>query len=157
MISNNAIDMAVFIMDNLGLDSTAHPLSMFAQAELLVFQNKFTDAFAQMDLLSNLYPEHGLLDDILYLKGRILVKQRKYPEAVAIFDEVYSTYPEGIRADNALFAMAGLYENQLGDPAKAQELYEKIFVDYSGSTFSVEARKRFRALRGDFGQGDDLN
>jgi TolA-binding protein len=157
MISNNAIDMAVFIMDNLGLDSTAHPLSMFAQAELLVFQNKFTDAFAQMDLLSNLYPEHGLLDDILYLKGRILVKQRKYPEAVAIFDEVYSTYPEGIRADNALFAMAGLYENHLGDPAKAQELYEKIFVDYSGSTFSVEARKRFRALRGDFGQGDDLN
>jgi TolA-binding protein len=110
-----------------------------------------------MDLLSNLYPEHGLLDDILYLKGRILVKQRKYADAVAVFGEVSTTYPEGIRADNALFAMAGLYENQLGDPDKAKELYEKIFVDYSGSTFSVEARKRFRILRGDFSPDEELN
>jgi tetratricopeptide (TPR) repeat protein len=157
MISNNAIDMAVFIMDNLGLDSTAHPLTMYAQAELLVFQNKFAEAFTQMDLLSNLYPEHGLLDDILYLKGRILVKQRKYADAVAVFGEVSTTYPEGIRADNALFAMAGLYENQLGDSDKAKELYEKIFVDYSGSTFSVEARKRFRILRGDFSPDEELN
>jgi TolA-binding protein len=144
-------------MDNLGLDSTAHPLTMYAQAELLVFQNKFAEAFTQMDLLSNLYPEHGLLDDILYLKGRILVKQRKYADAVAVFGEVSTTYPEGIRADNALFAMAGLYENQLGDPDKAKELYEKIFVDYSGSTFSVEARKRFRILRGDFSPDEELN
>jgi hypothetical protein len=53
--------------------------------------------------------------------------------------------------------MAGLYENQLGDPDKAKELYEKIFVDYSGSTFSVEARKRFRILRGDFSPDEELN
>jgi hypothetical protein len=45
--------------------------------------------------------------------------------------------------------MAELYELQLNDPAKAMELYEKIFIDYSSSTFSIEARKRFRRLRGD--------
>ena len=32
---------------------------------------------------------------------------------------------------------------------KAKELYEKIFIEYSGSTFAVGARKRFRILRGD--------
>jgi len=157
MISNDAIDMSVFIMDNLGLDSTAHPLSMYAQAELLVFQNKFTEALEQMTVLANLYPEHGLLDDILYLKARIFMRQRKYAEAGDIFEEIYTTYPDGIRADNALFALADLYEHQLGDPEKAQELYEKIFIDYSGSTFSVEARKRFRMLRGDFESDELLN
>ncbi len=157
MISNDAIDMSVFIMDNLGLDSTAHPLSMYAQAELLVFQNKLDSALQQLTILANLYPDDGLQDDILYLKAQILMKQRKYQDAADMYEEVYTKYPDGIRANNALFALAGLYENQLHNPAKAEDLYEKIFVDYSGSTFSIEARKRYRMLRGDFSEDDDVN
>jgi TolA-binding protein len=38
----------------------------------------------------------------------------------------------------------------LNDKEKAQKLYEQIILDFSNSTFAVEARKRFRALRGDF-------
>ena len=45
--------------------------------------------------------------------------------------------------------MAQLFELILEDKVKALELYEKLFLQYSGSTFSVEARKRFRILRGD--------
>ena len=157
MISNDAIDMSVFIMDNLGLDSTAHPLSMYAEAELLIFQNRFDEALDKMQTLSNLYPDHGLQDDILYLEAQIRMKQRRYPEAAALYEQIYTKYPDGIRADNALFALAELNETQLENPAKAQELYEKIFVEYSGSTFSIEARKRFRILRGDFDPQEELN
>jgi hypothetical protein len=42
-----------------------------------------------------------------------------------------------------------LYENKLKDPAKAMELYQDLLTKYPGSLFVVEARKRFRALRGD--------
>ena len=35
LISNDAIDMSVFIVDNMGLDTTDVPLKMFAEAELL--------------------------------------------------------------------------------------------------------------------------
>ena len=44
-----------------------------------------------------------------------------------------------------------MYENeaQLNDIEKAKELYEKVFIDFSGSTFAVEARKKYRMLRGD--------
>ena len=45
--------------------------------------------------------------------------------------------------------MAQLYETKLSDLEKAQTLYEKIFIDYSGSVFAVDARKRYRILRGD--------
>ena len=40
-------------------------------------------------------------------------------------------------------------EFKIIDLEKAKGLYEKIFTDYSGSVFAVEARKRFRILRGD--------
>jgi hypothetical protein len=45
--------------------------------------------------------------------------------------------------------MANLHETRLNNKDKAMELYEKIFNDYSGSVFAVDARKRFRLLRGD--------
>ncbi len=149
LISNDALDLSVFILDNLGLDTTAVALQMYADAELLVFRNQFDAAFAQMDILLDSFPTHALKDDVLYLKGQIFIKKREYEQAAAVFNEVVEQFPEDIRADNALFALADLKENYLNDKEKAMELYEKLFVDYSNSTFAVEARKRFRRLRGD--------
>ena len=45
LIANDALDLSVFIMDNLGLDTSALALQTYADAELLVFQNKFDEAF----------------------------------------------------------------------------------------------------------------
>ncbi len=49
-----------------------------------------------------------------------------------------------------MYHLAQLYEHQLNDVEKAKALYEKLFMDYSDSTFAIDARKRFRELRGDF-------
>lgn len=149
LIANDALDMAVFIMDNLGLDTTTVPLQHYANAELLVFQNRFADAFLKLDTLGKDFPEHGLQDDILYLKAQIYKKQRRYQEAETAYQAIITQYKEEIRADNAMFELAQLYENQLKDIEKAKSLYESLFIDFSGSTFAVEARKRYRVLRGD--------
>jgi hypothetical protein len=45
-----------------------------------------------------------------------------------------------------LFALAELYESYLDDKPKATELYKRIFMDYSSSTFAVDARKRYQEL-----------
>jgi len=149
LISNDAIDMAVFIMDNLGLDTTAVPMQMFAQGELLMFQNRYEGAFAKWDSIELMFPEHGLADDILYKKASVYVNQKNYPAAIAAYDTIITNYPEEIRADNALFELAALYEGPLQNPEKAKALYEKLFLEFSGSTFAVLARERFRILRGD--------
>lgn len=149
LISNDAIDRSVFIMDNLGLDTTPVPLQMFATSEQLIFQNRFEEAFDKMDSILILFPEHGLEDDILYNKANIFRKQRKFDEAIAAYDTIILNYPEEIRADNSIFELADLYEKVLVKPEKAKALYEKLFLDFSGSTYAVEARKRFRILRGD--------
>ena len=52
-------------------------------------------------------------------------------------------------ADDAIFALAEIYQKKLKDTEKAKSLYEKILLEFKGSIYSSEARKRFRKLRGD--------
>lgn len=149
LIANDALDLSVFIMDNLGLDTTEVALKLYADADLLVFQNRFEEAFGKMDSLKTTFPGHSLGDDVLYLKAQIQKKKRDYEGAAKLLEEITANHPDEIRADNALFQLAELYETQLAQPDKAQELYETLFIDYSNSTLAVEARKRYRILRGD--------
>lgn len=149
LIANDALDLSVFIMDNLGLDSTVAALNLYAKADLLVFQNQFDQAFLKLDTLLNEFPEHSLEDDVLYLKAKIYKKKRAFDIAAEMLQTIIDKHPDEIRADNAIFELAEIYELHLGDIEKAKMLYETLFIDYSGSTFAVEARKRYRRLRGD--------
>jgi len=148
-IANDAIDMSVFIMDNLGLDTTPEPMRLYSQAEFMVFQNKLDAAFAKLDSLLEKYPKHTLDDDVLYLKGNIENKLQDFKKAATYYAAVVDQYPEDIRADNALYKLAEINLHIFNDKEKAKELYEKLFLEYSDSTFAVEARKKFRELRGD--------
>ncbi len=150
LIANDALDLSVFILDNLALDTVTSPMLMYAQSELLIFQNRFDEAFTKMDSIISLFPKHSLQDDIYFAKAQIFKKQRKYTEAATIYQQIINEFPESIRVDNSLFALGELYEIHLDDEKKAQDFYEKIIFDYSNSTFAVEARKRYRTLRGDF-------
>ncbi len=149
LISNDALDQSIFIMDNLNLDTTLEAMTYYAQADLLIFQNRFNEAFVKLDSLLQLYPNHSLEDDVWYLKAKVHLKKREYSQAAGFYAKIAENYPEEIRADNSIFALAELYETQLNDKEKAMKLYEKLFIDYSGSTFAVDARKKYRVLRGD--------
>ena len=155
LIANDAIDMSVFIMDNLNLDTTSVPLELYAAAELLGFQSQFQGAFAKLDTLGRLFPEHSLNDDILYAEANLHRKQGNYKEAVMRYRRVVEEYPEEIRADNALFALAEITEVQLSQPEQAKALYERLFLEYESSILAVEARKRFRRLRGDGSESEE--
>ncbi len=149
LIANDALDLSVFIMDNLTMDTSSAALQLYADADLLVFQNRFDESFAKMDTLLDAFPGHSLEDDVLYLKAQIYKKKRAWEQAISMLEQVVSGYPEEIRADNSLFQWAEIMEKQLKDFDKAKALYEKLFIEYSSSTFAVEARKRYRRLRGD--------
>ncbi len=149
LISNDAIDLGVFIMDHYALDTTPRPMILFAKADLLLFQNKETEAIAAMDSINLLFKQNGLKDDILFAKAKIAVKKREYQKAISLLEEIPKVDKESILRDNAIFRLAEIYENYLNEPQKAMELYEQILFDHSGSLLTVEARKRFRKLRGD--------
>lgn len=149
LISNDALDLSVFIMDNLGLDTTEQSLKLFADAEMLIFQNRYEEANTSFDQLLQQFPAHSLQDDVLYFKAGMLEKQQEYKAAAAIYEKILADHIEEIRADNAMYKLAELYENKLNDPEKAKGLYERLFLEFTGSVFALEAREKYRALRGD--------
>ncbi|MEP7266802.1 MAG: tetratricopeptide repeat protein [Saprospiraceae bacterium] len=148
-ISNDAIDLSVFIIDNMKGDTVAEALEYFAAAELLDFQNKHDEALEKLDSILIIYPNHDITDDVLYEKAHIYSELKKWNEAIPIYETIIEKYKEGIRCDNSIFALAEIYDFKLNQKDKAKDLYEKLFLDFSNSTFAVEARKRFRTLRGD--------
>ena len=149
LISNDAIDLSVFIMDNANLDTTYAPLALFSEAELLLFQNRVDEAFNKLDSIGLVYVDHTLIDDVYYAKAVQYTEMGEIERAADYYQRIIKEYPEEIRADNAIFNLAELYENELDDADQAKELYQTLFIDYPDSTFSIEARKRFRLLRGD--------
>jgi TolA-binding protein/thioredoxin-like negative regulator of GroEL len=149
LIANDALDLSVFITDNLVEDSTGEGLKLYSDAELLMTQHKYDEALTKLAELKKDYPSHALQDDLLYLEARIKAKRFEWQAALDLYTEVADKYKEDIRADNALYAMAEIYELHLNQPEKAKGIYERIFNEFSGSVFAVESRKRFRRLRGD--------
>lgn len=149
LIANDALDLSLLITDNLALDTIYTPMELFAQADLSVYQNQFDVALQKLDSILTEYPAHTLTDEIYYSKFKIYKKRGEFERASRELDRIILFYADDIVADDAIFSLAELNEEVFNNPDKARELYESIITDYSNSLYAVEARKRFRRLRGD--------
>ena len=149
LISNDAMDLSLLITDNVGLDSIVEPLEMFAIADFMIVRNNFKKATLILDSIVKYFPATSLKDDILFTKHQMAMKERNYEKAAEFLRELISSYGEDLLGDNALIALAKLEEEEFGNKEKAMELYKSLLATYPSSLFVVEARKRFRALRGD--------
>jgi len=149
LISNDAMDLSLLISDALAIDSNEAPLILYAHADLLVFQNKDDEAIKTLDSIKTLYPNHALTDDVLFKKAQIALKHANYNDAAMFYESILKDHGHDILADDALFKLAELNENQFKNIEKAKELYQQLIEKYPGSLYVVEARKRFRKLRGD--------
>lgn len=146
LIANDAFELSLLITDNLNLDTTLINMERFARAELLMYQNKDEKALKIFDSINNSVVYHSLNDEILYRRYQIAYKHRNYDKAEQYLSKIVADYADDILADNALFKLGELYEMHLNDKAKAADYYKQILFNYSGSLFTVEARKRYRKL-----------
>ncbi|MEN7547710.1 tetratricopeptide repeat protein [Rapidithrix thailandica] len=148
-IANDAMQLSLLIEDNLNLDTTNQTMEKYANIDLLVFQGKYQQALTQYDAMLAKYKGHSLTDEILWQKGNILVKLGKYEEALIQFKRVVEEFKYDILADDANFLIAKIYEENLNKAEEAMEYYKNQLIEFPGSVYNVEARKRFRKLRGD--------
>jgi tetratricopeptide (TPR) repeat protein len=147
LTANDALDLSMMIGSNLNLDTTAVPLRMFARADLLFFRNNDSLALATLDSLSEMYPYHSLIDDILFRKSKIEMNNNNYSLAADYLERIRRDFPYEMLADDALFMLAELYNYQLDEKQKAKELYREMLTIYPGSIFVEESREKFRELR----------
>jgi predicted Zn-dependent protease len=150
LIANDAMDLALLISDNIDIDSTYTGLSYYSRADLLIYRGQDSLALLTLDSISMLGLFHSLDDEVLYSKAVIYIDRKQYDIADSLLAKIIQVYPDDILADNALFERAELQAEALNDKTMAMELYQQLMLEYPGSLFTTEARKRFRQLRGDF-------
>lgn len=146
LIANNAFELSQLINDNSALDTSLTALEMYSRADLLLYQNKDTLALIVLDSIINEFPSHSLNDEILFLKAKISIKRRDYKNAEELLIVLSEKYSYDILADNALFMLAEIYEQNLNLPEKAVETYKKLMLKHTGSIFISDARKRYNSL-----------
>jgi tetratricopeptide (TPR) repeat protein len=149
LIANDALNLSLLISDNLAVDSSGAALKIYARADLLIFAQEPEKAVQTLDSIDVKYPNNALSNDILMAKARILIQQKNYNDAIPLLKAIYEKHPDNLWADDAVFMLGDIYDNQLNDKAQAKTYYQKIITDYPGSLWINEARKRFRILRGD--------
>ena len=73
----------------------------------------------------------------------------EYKKAAESYRSLIQFYNEDILADDAHYRLAKLYETKLNQPEKAKKYYELLIFNFGDSIYFVEARKKYRMLRGD--------
>ena len=149
LISNDALDLSLIISDAIAVDTNEAPLKLFACADLMIRQHKYEEAIVKMDSINLLYSSNTLGDDIYFKKAQIYMIQKKYKDAESMYKNILEYYPNELYADDAQFKLGELYEYYLSDKEKAKQIYQELLLNFSGSTYAVDARKRYRELRGD--------
>ena len=149
LIANDALSLSLLISDNIGFDSTMDALMLYSKADLLSYRNKNDDALIFLDSLVAEFPGHSLTDEAWFKAAQIYDVKRNWVMEDSLYNRILNEYGEDILADDALFRSAQLQEKKIKNNAKAMELYQELLTKYPGSLYVVEARKRFRSLRGD--------
>jgi len=157
LIANDAVALFLKISDNEPVDSIPSGLKQLANAELLAFQNKDAAALIELNRLftekkvfiNGLIPGEVIYDDVLFFQAKLLIKQKKYKEAIIRLAKIIEADNQGFLTDDIYFIMAETYNNNLNNTEKAQEYYQKIIFEHPSSIYLVDARKKYRKLRGD--------
>jgi tetratricopeptide (TPR) repeat protein len=147
LIANDAIALSQLINDNTSLDSTEQAMKQYARADYLHYQRKDTAALATLDSLIRNHPGHSLLDEAYFKKFEIYSFLKEKDKALEALNKIVNDSPYELLADKALFHRALLHEAEKQNQ-KAMDSYKMILTNYPGSIFVIEARNRYRALRG---------
>jgi TolA-binding protein len=84
------------------------------------------------------------------------MQRGEFEPALALLQKIQQEFGDDILADDAYFLEGDIYERQLKNKEKAMEIYRDFLNKYPGSVYAAEARKRYRALRGDFTEQPQL-
>jgi len=149
LIANDALEYFLLINDNTVADSTQTALKQFAKGDFLIFQNKKPEAIAQFqNVLKNFKGQEIEAVTMLRL-GKIYESLKDYSSALSQYQQIIDNHSDGIYVDEALFFSAEIYNDELKDTEKAKPLYEKVIFNHQDSIYFVDARKKYRELRGD--------
>lgn len=149
LIANDALEYFLLINDNTVADSTQVALKAFAKVDYLEYQNRNQEAIQAFQAILKQFKGQEIEAVTNLRLGQLYEKIGEFSLALPQYQIIIEQHSDGIYVDEALYFSAELYKNQLQLPDKAKPLYEKIIFNHQDSIYFVEARRKFRELRGD--------
>jgi tetratricopeptide (TPR) repeat protein len=149
LIANDALELFLLINDNTVADSTQTALKLFSKGDFLLYQKRNQEALVQFQNILKNHKGEDIEDETLLRIGQTYEKLSNPIEALTYYQQIIDQFPDSIYRDEALFFSAEIYNLKLQDPEKAKPLYEAILFNHQDSIYFVDARKKFRQLRGD--------
>ncbi len=149
LIANDALDLKLLISDNKYEDSLQTALKTYAKADLLAFQNRNDEAISLLDKILKEHKTEPIMAQALFKQAQLYKNRQEFDKAVTNYEALIANYKDGILIDDAYYNLAEIYAQHLHQPEKAKALYELIIFNHADSIYFVEARKKYRSLRGD--------
>ncbi|XKW95536.1 tetratricopeptide repeat protein [Tenacibaculum maritimum] len=149
LIANDATELFLIISDNQPKDSIPSGLKRYAKADLLAFQNKNEDAIIVLNDVIIAFKGQLIEDEALFKQAKLFIEEAKFDSAISNLENIIRLKVDGILVDDSLYELAELYRTKLNQPEKASEYYQKIIFDHQSSIYLVDARKKYRKLRGE--------
>ena len=149
LIANDALELFLLINDNTVADSTQTALKLFAKGDFLLYQKRNQEALVQFQSILKNHKGEEIEDETMLRIGQTYEKLSNPTEALTYYQQLIDQFPDSIYRDEALFFSAEIYNLKLQNPEKAKPLYEAVLFNHQDSIYFVEARKKFRQLRGD--------
>lgn len=149
LIANDALELFLLINDNSVADSTQTALKLFAKGDFLLYQKRNQEALVQFQNILKNHKGEDIEDETLLRIGQTYEKLSNPTEALTYYQQIIDQFPDSIYRDEALFFSAEIFNLKLQNPEKAKPLYEAVLFNHQDSIYFVDARKKFRQLRGD--------
>ena len=114
-----------------------------------MYQNRIQEAIIQFQTILQKHKGEEIEAVTLLRLGKIFEKRGDFTLALSQYQQIIDFHHEDINIDEALFFTAEIYSKRVIDIEKAKSYYEKLVFHHQDSIYYVEARKKYRELRGD--------
>ena len=85
----------------------------------------------------------------MFNQAALYIKESLFEKAIENLLKIISINVDGILVDDSYYLLAEVYNDKIKDVQKASEYYQKIIFDKPSSIYLVNARKKYRKIRGD--------
>lgn len=147
LIANDAMELSLFISNNIDSDSSFVPLMYYSRADFLYHNKNPQQALQSLDSLISIFPRHIILDDAYMLQAKIFYDLNEFEKSALSLEKLIENYYYDLLADDALFMLGEIYFKHLNRLDRASEIYWKLLTDFPSSVYVSEARLRYREIR----------
>ncbi len=143
-VTNDALQLQMLLAQ---AESSPKALELYAEADLLLFQDKKSQAISKMENALAENPPDNLKAQLLLDAAKLSREIGKPNEALEFCNKLIKDSTMITYADEALFLMAIIFEKDVGDLSHAFQLYDRLLIEFPESQFSHKARFRLSQIR----------